>query len=121
VDFRPGYASDADAARYFAAADAAVLPYRQASQSGVVQLAYGYGLPVIVTPAGGLADEVEHGRTGWIAGDFSPEAIATAIIGFLGYGHRGAMSGHVRDYVRDHTWERFADEAAAFINEVVRS
>ncbi|MGB8247903.1 MAG: glycosyltransferase, partial [Chlorobium sp.] len=33
VDLRPGYASDRDTARYFAAADAAVLPYRQASQS----------------------------------------------------------------------------------------
>jgi len=121
VDFRPGYATDADAARYFAAADAAVLPYRRATQSGVVQLAYGYGLPVIVTPASGLADEVEQGRTGWIAGAATPEAIAAAVVAFLGDSRRGAMIGHVREYAGDHTWEQFAGEAAAFISSVARS
>lgn len=118
VDLRPGYASDADVARYFAAADAAVLPYRHASQSGVVQLAYGYGLPVIVTPAGGLAAEVEQGRTGWIAGEIAPEAIAAAVIAFLGYEHRTAMPQSVREYAGSHSWERFGGEAAAFIRSV---
>ncbi len=118
VDLRPGYASDRDAARYFAAADAAVLPYRQASQSGVVQLAYGYGLPVIVTPAGGLAAEVEQGRTGWIAGEITPEAIAAAVTAFLGYEHRTAMLQSVREYAGGHSWERFGGEAAAFIRSV---
>ena len=118
VDLRPGYASDRDTARYFAAADAAVLPYRQASQSGVVQLAYGYGLPVIVTPAGGLAAEVEQGRTGWIAGAITPEAIAAAVTGFLRDEDRPAMEQGVREYAGGHTWERFAGEAASFIRSV---
>lgn len=120
VDLRPRYASDRDAACYFAAADAAVLPYRQASQSGVVQLAYGYGLPVIVTPAGGLAAEVEPGRTGWIAGDLSPEAIAAAVIGFLGDPRRPAMPESVREYAAGHSWKRFAGEATSFIQSVAK-
>ncbi|ACD91305.1 glycosyl transferase group 1 [Chlorobium limicola DSM 245] len=120
VDLRPGYSSDRDAACYFAAADAAVLPYRQASQSGVVQLACGYGLPVIVTPAGGLAAEVEQGRTGWIAGDLSSEAIAAAVIGFLGDPRRPAMPQSVREYAAGHSWERFAGEAGSFIQSVAK-
>ncbi|MCF8383292.1 MAG: glycosyltransferase family 4 protein [Chlorobium sp.] len=120
VELRPGYASDQDAARYFAAADAAVLPYLQASQSGVVQLAYGYGLPVIVTPAGGLAAEVEQGKTGWIAGSVSPEAIAAAVLGFLGDELRSAMPQSVREYASGHSWERFGGEAAGFIHSFVR-
>ncbi|MBM3421996.1 MAG: glycosyltransferase family 4 protein [Chlorobi bacterium] len=120
VDFRPGYAADADAARYFAAADAAVLPYRQASQSGVAQLACGYGLPVIVTSAGGLAAEVEQGRTGWIAGEISSEALAAAVIGFLGDPRRPAMPQSVREYAAGHSWERFAGEAANFIRSVAK-
>jgi D-inositol-3-phosphate glycosyltransferase len=62
----------------FAAADALVLPYRTASQSMSIALAYGFGKPVIVSGVGGLAEAVEDGRTGLIA-EPAPAALATAI------------------------------------------
>lgn len=62
----------------FAAADALVLPYRSASQSMSIALAYGFGKPVIVSRVGGLAEAVEDGRTGLIA-DPEPAALAIAI------------------------------------------
>ena len=51
---------------YFKAADALVVPYRRVSQSGVVFLSYGFGLPVIVSDAGALAEAVEVGTTGLV-------------------------------------------------------
>jgi glycosyltransferase involved in cell wall biosynthesis len=62
----------------FAASDALVLPYRSASQSMSISLAYGFGKPVLVSRVGGLAEAVEDGRTGVIA-DPEPAALATAI------------------------------------------
>jgi glycosyltransferase involved in cell wall biosynthesis len=62
----------------FAASDALVLPYRAASQSMSIALAYGFGKPVIVSRVGGLAEAVEDGRTGLVA-DPEPEALALAI------------------------------------------
>jgi glycosyltransferase involved in cell wall biosynthesis len=62
----------------FAATDALVLPYRTASQSMSIALAYGFGKPVIVSRVGGLAEAVEDGRTGLIA-EPEPAALATAI------------------------------------------
>lgn len=62
----------------FAASDALVLPYRTASQSMSIALAYGFGKPVIVTRVGGLAEAVEDGHTGLIA-DPEPAALAAAI------------------------------------------
>ena len=62
----------------FAASDALVLPYRSASQSMSIALAYGFGKPVIVSRVGGLAEAVEEGRTGLIA-DPEPRALAAAI------------------------------------------
>ena len=41
---------------YFAKADIVVLPYRKVYQSGVLQLAYGFGKPVVVTNTGGLPE-----------------------------------------------------------------
>jgi glycosyltransferase involved in cell wall biosynthesis len=60
-------------------ADALVLPYLEASQSGVVAAAYGAGLPVVATPVGGLAEQVIDGVTGALATGTTPEAVADAI------------------------------------------
>lgn len=62
----------------FAASDALVLPYRTASQSMSITLAYSFDKPVIVTRVGGFAEAVEDGRTGVIA-DPEPAALADAI------------------------------------------
>lgn len=65
--------------RVLEAADLIVLPYREASQSGVVPTACGLGLPVVVTPVGGLVEQVEHGRTGRIATAVTAAAVAEAV------------------------------------------
>lgn len=51
---------------YFSAADALVLPYRTATQSGVTQIAYNFFLPMIVTNVGGLPEIVPDGRVGFV-------------------------------------------------------
>ncbi|MGD9737941.1 MAG: glycosyltransferase family 4 protein [Bauldia sp.] len=59
--------------------DVVVLPYIEASQSGVTPAAHGAGLPVIVTPVGGLADQVRHGVDGLVTATSTAPAIADAI------------------------------------------
>ena len=66
-----------------ARSDVVVLPYRQATQSGIIQLAFGLGTPVITTNVGGLADVVEDGQTGFIVPPEDPGALAAAIIKFF--------------------------------------
>ena len=56
---------------YFSAADVVVLPYLEATQSGVAQIAFAFERPVITTKVGGLAETIEHGRSGLIV-DSSP-------------------------------------------------
>ncbi len=64
VEFRDRFIPNEEAALLFSAADASLLPYRSASQSGVVQLSFAYGCPVIATRVGGLPAAVEHGIDG---------------------------------------------------------
>ncbi len=47
-------------------ADVVVLPYRSATQSAIIQTAFGRNTPVITTDVGGLAEVVEDGRTGLV-------------------------------------------------------
>jgi glycosyltransferase involved in cell wall biosynthesis len=79
VDLRPGYVPAADVPRLFAAADALVLPYRSATASQNTAMAFSYGLPVIVTRAGTLADQVRDGIDGLVCEPDSVPSLTEAI------------------------------------------
>lgn len=79
VTVREGFLDMAQAAELFAATDTVALPYREASQSGVLLLAYGFGRPVIVYPSGGMLEAVIDGETGWICAAADPAALAEAL------------------------------------------
>ncbi|GGF38207.1 hypothetical protein GCM10011611_50710 [Aliidongia dinghuensis] len=70
---------ETEVGRIFAAADATVAPYREASQSGVLAASYGAGLPMIATPVGGLVEQIAPYGTGLIAADMTPDAFAAAM------------------------------------------
>jgi len=72
------YISETEWPDLFAASDALVLPYRTASQSMSITLAYEFGKPVIVSRVGGLADAVVGGRTGLVT-EPEPAALAATI------------------------------------------
>lgn len=79
VELRPGYVPDADLPDLFAAHHLVLTPYSTASQSGVIPLATAAGRPSVVTPVGGLADQITDGVDGTVATDLSPAALADAI------------------------------------------
>ena len=64
VTLRPGYVPAAAIPALFAAADALVLPYREATASQNALLAFAHGVPVITTTAGALAEAVRDGVDG---------------------------------------------------------
>lgn len=60
-----------------------VLPYVEASQSGVIPVAYTFGKPVVATTVGALPEMVEEGRTGYLVPPRNPAALADAITKLL--------------------------------------
>ena len=66
VVLHEGFVKDEDVKYYFSVADALVLPYRTATQSGVTQVAYNFSLPMVVTCVGGLPEIVPDGRVGLV-------------------------------------------------------
>jgi glycosyltransferase involved in cell wall biosynthesis len=76
---RRGFQPIEEAARLFAAADVVVLPYRRASASGVLLLAYAFARPVIAYPVGGLPEAVVDGTTGWLCARPDPAALRAAL------------------------------------------
>jgi glycosyltransferase involved in cell wall biosynthesis len=56
---------------YFKAADLSCLPYNSGTQSGILMMAYGFKIPVVVTDVGGVAELVIENETGKIIADNS--------------------------------------------------
>lgn len=71
-----------DVGKYYTAADLVALPYLSATQSGILNIAYGFRKPVIVTRVGGLADDVIEEKTGFIVEPQNSEEIAKKILFF---------------------------------------
>lgn len=67
----------------FERTDLIVLPYREASQSGVVATAFAWGMPCVATPIPGLCEQVVQGVTGIIAPSMSAGDFANAVAEIL--------------------------------------
>lgn len=77
------YVPDDERAELFRSAAVVVLPYIDASQSGVIPLAYASSKPVVATMVGGLPEFVDDGRTGYLVPPRDEQALANAVIDLL--------------------------------------
>ncbi|MEX0747996.1 MAG: glycosyltransferase [Rhodothermales bacterium] len=105
----PEYIEARRVGELFSAADIVVQPYEAATQSGVVQTAYHFEKPVIVTNVGGLAEVVIHEESGLVVPPKDPGALAAAIIRFF----EGSLAEHLSEGARRekarHSWDHFVD------------
>jgi len=79
VTLRPGYLPARDIPALFRTADALVLPYREATGSQNVLLAFSFGVPVIATTAGALAEAVRDGVDGLTCAPGDVDDLARAL------------------------------------------
>jgi glycosyltransferase involved in cell wall biosynthesis len=68
---------------YFRQAQIVVAPYTSATQSGVVAIASGMGIPVIAARTGGMSEQIEHGKTGILVEPGSVDDLAQACLRLL--------------------------------------
>lgn len=61
------YIANEEVARFFSAADVVVLPYREITQSGVLQIAYAFSKPVVAFALDGFKESIGHGENGLLA------------------------------------------------------
>jgi glycosyltransferase involved in cell wall biosynthesis len=83
VTVEPRWVADDAIPALVASARAVVLPYREASQSGVLPIALACGVPVVATPVGGLAEQLRDGETGLLAAAVTSAALAEAMARLL--------------------------------------
>jgi len=114
VSLRIEFVPDSDTELYFKAADVLVLPYRQIYQSGVLFLAYSFGLPVIATNVGGLPDEVIEGQTGYICQSEDSDQLAGTIKRYFESDLYNNLHSR-RRFISEYANQRYSWEAVAKI------
>lgn len=77
------YISFEQVKQYFERANVVAMPYENIYQSGVVQVAYGFGRPVVATDVGGFPEAVEDGKSGFIVPPKDVNALAEKLITIL--------------------------------------
>ncbi len=107
------YIDDAEVPAFFSAAEVCVLPYKSATQSGIVQIAFNFNLPVIATDVGGLAEMIEEGVTGLILRSQEPQALAALIEKYFKQGWREPFARNIAQRRHSHSWAGFAEAILA--------
>ena len=97
IAFVNRYVSDAEAAAFYAAADAVVLPYRRGSASGPLQIAMSHGLHVLLYSVGGLVEAVRDYPGAQLIEPNDVSALTEAL--------RGLPGVHRERFADPHSWQ----------------
>jgi len=110
VEVTNRWLEDSEIPPLFSRADIVVLPYTSASQSGVLAVAAGFGLPVIATRTGGLSEQIQSGETGLLVSPGSVEELAAAIERLLDDPALASRLGAAlqQDFEQNRSWEQTA-------------
>ena len=96
---------DNEVVNYFCAADIIVQPYRNATQSGVTQIAYHFEKPMLVTDVGGLKEIVPHNKVGYVCKPNSSSVI-DAILDFYNNDKEQQFIEGVIDEKNKYSWNK---------------
>ncbi|WP_434309639.1 glycosyltransferase [Hominifimenecus sp. rT4P-3] len=112
-----GYIPDQEVELYFSACDLVVLPYESATQSGIIQIAYGFQKPVVATRVGGLPEVITEGKTGFLAEPKDPASLAESVIRFFESEDTVNWKENIRQEEKKYSWERLEEAVEAFYGE----
>ncbi len=100
------YIPNDDVPKYFCASDLIVLPYKTATQSGVVPIALHFNKNIIVTDVGSLSQLIEKHNIGYIA-ETNPESIAEQINNY--FDKPNLLNHDFSDIKQELSWQGFFD------------
>ena len=105
----------------FQKASVVVLPYTDASQSGVIPLAYAFKKPVIATNVGSLPEVVDHGMTGYLVPPGNVKKLEEAIIDLLKDEDKLKRMGQnaFKKAKEELSWDKIAHKTVDVYREVI--
>lgn len=109
------YIPNEDIPYYFYASNIVILPYTSVTGSGLIQLAYGFNKPVIVSDIGALSQVVINKKTGFLVKQKNANDIAKAVINFYNNTDKEKMKENIIAENRRFSWDVLVQEIEEFI------
>ena len=110
---------------YFKAADVLILPYTHVFQSGVLFLAYSFGLPAIAADVGTLREEIIEGETGFVFKPRDSVDLASKIDKYFNselFGNLEIRRKQIRKYANEqYSWDKVAAITMAVYSNLLPS
>jgi alpha-maltose-1-phosphate synthase len=112
------YVNDTEVALLFKKSIMVVLPYLEASQSGIIPIAYAFKKPVVVTDVGSISEVVEDNITGFIVPPGNSDALAAAILKLLNNDELRINMGEnaYKKMKEEMSWDKIAIETMKVYN-----
>jgi glycosyltransferase involved in cell wall biosynthesis len=102
------YVPREEVGEFFDASDLVLLSYHRATQSGILPLAWRYGLPAVASRVGGLLEQIRDGENGLLVPPGDARALASAVM----RGLDGTLGARLREGVARAraalSWDRLA-------------
>jgi glycosyltransferase involved in cell wall biosynthesis len=120
VDIINRWISDDEVGEFFSKADFLVVPYIDASQSGVIPIAYGFSMPVVASRIGGIPEQVDDGKTGFLVRPSDENELAERCLKLLDDPDLIIEMGK-NAYIKAHdemSWEHVSDLLLESINKI---
>jgi glycosyltransferase involved in cell wall biosynthesis len=105
VIFFDRFINDNEVTLFFSAAEIVIQPYRDATQSGVTQIAYHFEKPMVVTDVGGLREIVPDRKCGYVVKP-DPAEIASVIADYLDKNRRLPFLENIKEEKKKYSWDR---------------
>ncbi len=112
------YISDNEVPLLFSASDVCILPYKSATQSGIIGISYHFELPVIATDVGSLKEMVAPHKTGILIKSPEPELLASAIGKYFAEDLYTEFIRNIIEYKKVSNWKYFADKLIEFYGKL---
>ncbi len=111
---------DEEADEILHASDVMLLPYRSASQSGILADAVNFGLPVICTDQPGFLDIITQDKHGMIVPSENVTALSNAITEMASTANLSKMRENVIQLQEELSWDRFSSALYHSIKKTVK-
>ena len=119
IIFFDRFINDNEVRYFFSSADLVVQPYRDATQSGVTQIAYHFEKPMVVTDVGGLREIVADGQCGYVVNP-DPQAIADAIADYFNNDRKDPFTTNIKKEKEKFSWSRMTGSLMDVYNNTLR-
>jgi D-inositol-3-phosphate glycosyltransferase len=104
IILRTDFIENSEIVNYFCASDIVAQPYKDATQSGVTQIAYHFEKPMLTTNVGGLSEMVPNGKVGFVV-EPDVNEISNALLRFFNENKEEEFSANAAIEKKRFSWE----------------